>query len=38
MNEIDTKKTNNKNRKNQQNKKLVLWKNKEDLQAPGISD
>jgi hypothetical protein len=24
--------------KNQQNKKLVLWKNKQDWQAPGKSD
>jgi hypothetical protein len=35
INEIETKK---KHKKDQQNEKLVLWKNKEDWQGPGKSE
>jgi hypothetical protein len=35
INEIQTK---NKHITNQQNKKLVLWKNKQDRKVPGKSD
>jgi hypothetical protein len=36
INEIETKKKNH--TKNQWKKRLILWKNKQDWQAPGESD